>query len=915
MTGVSGSVTFSADSHTLSVNLSGVCQTVHISLHEFPVTYGISQDPCHLRLIGPSRYNVSLDGIFQVAFQENIRLLGRSIVVETCGHRACANLHDNIQPLQLWHAMFQSFLVGHIYFFQVQNQSPIITLTELSLLEGFPVSAASMHFSNSCRIHDNESLATAIIGTRLEASRNRQELASMSVLPFILLEYQGNWACAEVRTLKTKEASAQFNMQGVNGTFIFKQESPFHQTQFVVSLRNLRGLAAHYGIHSLPVLPHQESGQNLCSTASTGETWNPFGVSKSAATYPQELGDEHNLWEMGDLSGRHGSLQGHQEFETILLDTNLPLYGTNSIIGRSVVLSKADGLGWVCSTIWQEGDVWVASASFHKGVIGRVMFRQPKGGPDEELYLVELSSVSGLTSKDHNWHVHELPLQTEAESCANVGGHFNPNKVPTGANYSQECKSSSPLLCEVGDYAGRHAPITLLGPTPARYLFTDTSSSLTGPKSIVGKSLVIHGPGGAIFRIACANIILQRPIRGGTSSWYGSGDSQGELKVSQISDLDPTSVHITFQGLKGRAGGFHIHLLPVTGGFGDPCSNSLIQGHFNPFGVNVSASPPPGNGTDDEYEVGDITGRRGSLVGRDMLTTQYLDMNFPLSGAHSILGRSLVIHYSNGSRMQCASLLPDLDSDGELVRAQAVFKGNLKGNISLMQIVYPDGGSSDTIILVDLQTPSAASSQNPRLQWYIPTEENGAQWYDPYEIANQGGQMSACGPHSPLHCAVGDLTAKHGEMSAGIRKLVTDTNLPLTSDFSVIGRTLTVKLEASEPNSAQILPDVPASSLVLPKGTPFNRSSFLDAVSLALHVPSWKVVLLPSGPHSNEMCQRVNFFIIGFNDTAALASLQSQDSLGPFNTSWCFSGPVPSRASSVIGLTPLWAVLCLLLMS
>uniref|UniRef100_A0A6I8QKX2 Superoxide dismutase copper/zinc binding domain-containing protein n=1 Tax=Xenopus tropicalis TaxID=8364 RepID=A0A6I8QKX2_XENTR len=75
-----------------------------------------------------------------------------------------------------------------------------------------------------------------------------------------------------------------------------------------------------------------------------------------------------------------------------------------------------------------------------------------------------------------------------------------------------------------------------------------------------------------------------------------------------------------------------------------------VVGHFNPFGVNVSTSPPAGNGTDDEYEVGDISGRRGLLVGKDSLVKQFIDMNFPLSGTHSILGRSLVIHYTNGSR-------------------------------------------------------------------------------------------------------------------------------------------------------------------------------------------------------------------------------------------------------------------------
>uniref|UniRef100_A0A8C5QB72 Superoxide dismutase copper/zinc binding domain-containing protein n=1 Tax=Leptobrachium leishanense TaxID=445787 RepID=A0A8C5QB72_9ANUR len=116
----------------------------------------------------------------------------------------------------------------------------------------------------------------------------------------------------------------------------------------------------------------------------------------------------------------------------------------------------------------------MALASFRKTIVGRVMFRQPVAALFDDLsILIELSSVSGITSLGHNWHVHELPLQTEADSCTSAGSHFNPFNVPTGGR--------------------RHMALTFQANSTVRYFFTDTSSSLAGPTSIIGKSLVIHG--------------------------------------------------------------------------------------------------------------------------------------------------------------------------------------------------------------------------------------------------------------------------------------------------------------------------------------------------------------------------------------------------------------------------------------
>ncbi|XP_072272843.1 uncharacterized protein [Pyxicephalus adspersus] len=899
MGNVSGSVTIDIKTWTLRTNLSGVCDPSIVSIHEFPVIYGASQDPCDIEHIGQSRYEVFLQGLAQVAVDRNMRYDGRSLVLNTCGQQTCVNLETSSQSS--WKAIVQSFVISQVFFLQPSHLRPITASVELALLEGMATLNASLFFSETCQVNNVRILGSVKVGHHQKFARSRLELTITEVMPYLVIKYLEKWACAEVRSIQPKEASAQFSIRGINGSFHFKQESPFHPTQLTIHLWRLRGLAGQYRIHSLPILACKQSDCDQCAAANTGNLWNPLSV--GAAT--PRCG--HSSWPIGELSGRHGSLQGHDTFIAVLNDCNLPLYGNNSVIGRSVLISKVSGEPWACSTINMEGEVVTAFASFRKGVVGRIIFQQAPGDPYNDLSVyIELSLVSDNVTQNHNWHIHEFPLLTESEGCASAGGHFNPYNVSTGGNYSQECKPTNPLRCEAGDYAGKHAPITLFAPSPARYLFTDSSTSLTGPKSIIGKSIVIHGPKGVTPRVACANILLHPGFEGRTGLWFGSGIANGELKASQVSEFFPTELGINFYGLKGLAGGFHIHQLPVTGESENPCSDNLIRGHFNPFHVNISSSPAVGNGTHDEYEVGDISGRHSSLLNLDNRTGQFRDMNFPLYGPRSVLGRSLVIHYANGSRMHCATFQHQLSSGGEWVRVTAEFSGNIQGRISLSQIVYPDGGSSDTTIMVDLMPVSL----NKSFSWSIRTGDNT---YNPYETPNQGGDWSWCHPQVPQHCRVGDLVGKHGPISPGTRLLLTDTNLPLSGDFTVVRRNLTLTWDSMEVSS-QLLPDVPITSLRFQRFTPFNRSAMMDAVSGALRVPPWKVMVLAQTEEESS-CQRVEFFIIGFKDSAALNALQAQEWLGPFCTSdHCCPGLVPSR-STVPGIFyPLFLLIgCLVL--
>lgn len=150
--------------------------------------------------------------------------------------------------------------------------------------------------------------------------------------------------------------------------------------------------------------------------------------------------------------------------------------------------------------------------------------------------------------------------------------------------------------------------------------------------------------------MACANITTVRLPEAASGVWFGPGDSGGQIRFRQDFPHGPTTVNVSLTGLSALAGGYHVHVLPVRRGVAEPCSDANVRGHHNPLGWNASHSPAPGAGTVDQYEIGDISGKFGTLGGLDRSQVVYVDPSLPLTGPYSIVGRSLVVHYRNGSR-------------------------------------------------------------------------------------------------------------------------------------------------------------------------------------------------------------------------------------------------------------------------
>lgn len=75
-----------------------------------------------------------------------------------------------------------------------------------------------------------------------------------------------------------------------------------------------------------------------------------------------------------------------------------------------------------------------------------------------------------------------------------------------------------------------------------------------------------------------------------------------------------------------------------------PCEATSLYGHWNPLNVDPASSPRMYQGTPDQYEMGDLSGKFGTLDGNETYKSAYNDTLLTLFGPRSILGRSVIIH-------------------------------------------------------------------------------------------------------------------------------------------------------------------------------------------------------------------------------------------------------------------------------
>ncbi|CAH1783697.1 unnamed protein product [Owenia fusiformis] len=783
MVGISGNIDFTEDGSdiTIATSLQGVTEDMQWEIHEYPVDWDKAEH-CSDSVLG-SRFQdtdgnlTDQYGVITAANQNSISvsntvlklsttdasIAGRSVLVYTPSMRACATI-NNINGYYTAMATFPASIGGRVVFRQAnQTNAEMSILSELFFIDGTSVAingtttqleiytgSVSADLGESVAVADrctnigsifNPSGATGnnvpgVVGpvsvdvsepTSKTFQNNNAKISltgTNSIVGKSLVVVSGGTviACANIIAIESKTVMATFDMDGVKGSVSFTQASPFDVTHTNIEFTGLQSLAGGFHIHLYPVPPRFTEDATQCSSASVAGHFNPFGIS----SYPAPGSGTNDQYEIGDLSGKYGNILASQSNVTSsFTDWNMPLWGVNSIIGRSVVIHKAnDGSRWVCASIGYPGDVRTAKVTFTYPVIGHMIFREPMNEPlGQTTVYVELMYGNGETpSVDHKWHVHVDPIKADFMSdtgrCASCQGHYNPYSVDLSATYSS-CSSSNQLRCEVGDLSGKHGKIGIGNSGSGLWyhnFYTDIDLPLNGPQSIVGRSVTIHAKDSGASRLACANIHLENAVKVRVSTWVTS-PPDGEVAIEQSTLFDPTILSVGFTGLAQEISSYHVHEFSINGDEEVECSGASVGGHFNPF--QVSTFPAAGTGTTDEYEIGDLSGKFGGVTNLNTYDATLSDFNLPVSGPQSIVGRSIVLHKTtDGSRVTCGNIENVLPSGSQLITATAKFEGTVEGKIEFSQVKYSDGTLGNTNIEVLLEY-AVSSNQTTGHNWHV----------------------------------------------------------------------------------------------------------------------------------------------------------------------------------------------------
>ncbi len=112
------------------------------------------------------------------------------------------------------------------------------------------------------------------------------------------------------------------------------------------------------------------------------------------------------------------------------------------------------------------------------------------------------ANIEGLSPGPHGFHIHEFG-DCSSPDASSAGGHFNPTDMPHAGPKAEKR--------HVGDLGNLEADKNGL----ARLEWTDNILSFEGPKSIIGRSVIVHAQaddfktqptGGSGARVACGVI-------------------------------------------------------------------------------------------------------------------------------------------------------------------------------------------------------------------------------------------------------------------------------------------------------------------------------------------------------------------------------------------------------------------------
>ena len=295
-------------------------------------------------------------------------------------------------------------------------------------------------------------------------------------------------------TTKKIENTFDNSLNGETGNFLkvsFEQMTPFHETLMKIDYTAATSLGSFH-VHSTYMFNNEEC------TATSGH-YNPFAVVNDGSS-------THDTFEIGDLSGKHGGMDviasnvfpgtGGQRLATPQtierFDYNLPLWGKNSIAGRSIVFHDSFGDRLYCTNI--------GSMAYERNVYPtireiRVNLKEHAGNTDvsrfsddshiyflqnADDYTAPIVVLSNLGYADGSksdagaiWNLYETAVTTGfgASACSGVGSMIPlpimDNSVIIGGSGNSKRMQHTEIYMNSLDFAGKSIVITEDGSTDA----------------------------------------------------------------------------------------------------------------------------------------------------------------------------------------------------------------------------------------------------------------------------------------------------------------------------------------------------------------------------------------------------------------------------------------------------------------
>lgn len=530
-----------------------------------------------------------------------------------------------------------------------------------------------------------------------------------------------------------------------------------------------------------------------------------------------------------------GYLSIPENKSTSYTTSKVTLTGPRGIWGRSLVLFNADVV--ICATITANDAALEhsAEARFNGAIVGPIHLRWlvSKTSANSETLIYANLQHTTMTAKrrtsadvvEHPWKIYATDIveftSRSEQDCNSLQIVFDPQNSGPGQ-----------AIGDLDQRLGLLKVNALNQNVPKRLLIRDEQLVLL-PSDITGLKrrlyVVIFDAVKIDNIVACAEIrhVQMKVLK----SVFNSNNMKGEVTLTQNGRFEPTWINVTMQTTDGdsqtgekyadRLKRMEISRLPpqpsLKSNLTKFCNSSGEL--FNPLGVNWDTIPPPGLGTQDQYAIGDLTGK---LLGRNEvfyskfrtnsfeLSGTYWDVFLPLYGRHSVTHRNLLIKENIG----CGPLLPytsDKKSILPMDTVEVLYKYPIVGRVLMRQ--PKDQPWEETVILfeylilADGNTPVDSSNH----RWAIHENAPGRDFYNwtgrclssgdvfnPYRLKTQ---PSDCGESKVQNCRLGELGSRLGTLDiAGSkfnasrlsRKLFIDDNVPLSGRSGVVGKSLVI---------------------------------------------------------------------------------------------------------------------------